>query len=346
MLFKLDISSNEKAGHHEREWKSTTASAALVLLLACALLCTRQARAQVGCPSPGTCTNPVPATNISGTWTASGESWNVTSTSTSVSGSVIVQSPAPGCPAVTYTVTGSISPSTQVDYTQGSTGMSWTASNPNPSGSCGGYTPVSWMQYTGTIQNDGNDLATGTWSREGGSGSFTLTKSPRDIPTSESTRAVGFSSGLLATVGQFRQTLNATSGQTDIFKGRQVSEATGSGTNYDNCWFPGSTVPKWTGVQGSSWNVGYYGVNPPYIYTDNEWVDDYIGWNTSQVNYYRVHLRPESFPCGARVPQNMYIAISGTSGSKSLYRTLTVGSDIYLDHVVTYRGEVSQSTNY
>lgn len=345
MRFRPNTCTMEKTGHHLCE-RRPPMRIAVLLLLACGFLCTRQAYAQVGCVYPGTCTNPVPATNITGTWTASDENWGVISSSTSVSGHVIVQSPAFGCPAVTYTVTGSISPSTQIDFTQGSTEMDWTATDPNPSSSCGGYTPVSWMNYTGTIQNDGNDLATGTWTREGGSGSFTLTKSPQDIPASESTRAVGFSSGWIATVGQFRQTLNATSGSTDIFKGRQVSEATGTGTNYDNCHFDGSTVPKWETVLGSLWNVGYYSVNPPYIYTDNEWVDDYIGWNTSQVNYYRKLLTPQSFPCGARVPQNMYIATSGTSGSRSLYRTLTVGSDIYLDHVVTYRGDVSQSTNY
>lgn len=73
----------------------------ILLLVVCGIGFMRVANAQVGCASPGTCTNPVPAVNISGTWTASGESWSVTSSSTSVSGSDTVSNPAPGCPAVT-----------------------------------------------------------------------------------------------------------------------------------------------------------------------------------------------------------------------------------------------------
>jgi hypothetical protein len=39
----------------------------------------------------------------------------------------------------------------------------------------------------------------------------------------------------------------------------------------------------------------------------------------------------------------MYIAISGTSGSKSNYTNDFVGEQIYLDHVVSMRAGVSQS---
>jgi hypothetical protein len=229
--------------------------------------------------------------------------------------------------------------------------MTWTASNPTPSHSCGGYTPATTQTLTGTVQNNGNDRATETWSEtlsDGGtrSGSFTLSKNPRDVPSSETADAVGFSSGLLATVGQFRQTLVASSGSSNIFEGRQVSEATGTGTNFDNCWFPGSTVPKWTSVQGSTWNVGYYPANPPYIANDNVWADDYIGWNSTQVNYYRTLLQPTSFPCGAQVPQVMHIAINGTAGSRAVYANGSVGGQIHLNQVVVFRHGVSQSVTY
>jgi hypothetical protein len=117
-------------------------------------------------------------------------------------------------------------------------------------------------------------------------------------------------------------------------------------TNYDNCWFQGSTVSKWTGVQGSLWSVGYYAVNPPYVTSDNVWVDDYIGWNTAQVDYYRDHLTPSSFPCGSYIPQAMNIAINGTSGNRTIYAYGSVGSQIYLDHVVATRNDVSQSKTY
>lgn len=323
----------------------------LALSFMCFVVLAHRSSAQVGCASPGACTNPVPAVNITGTWTEPGATWSVTSSSTSITGSVVVSHPVSGCSAITYTVGGSISPSFQTDFTQGSTSMNWTASSPSPSSSCGGHTPVSTQTLTGTIQNNGNDRATGTWSQPapgGGTvtGSFTLSKNPRDTLSSETTTAVGFSGGLLATVGQFRQTLNATSGSTNIFKGRQVSETTGFGTNFDNCWFPGSTVPKWTGVQGSTWNVGYYPVNPPFVTSDNVWADDYIGWNTSQVTYYRTLLMPSSFPCAAQVPQAMHIAINGTSGSRTNYANGSVGSQIHLTQVFVTRNGVSQSVNF
>ncbi len=157
---------------------------------------------------------------------------------------------------------------------------------------------------------------------------------------------MGFGPGLAATVGQFRQILNAASGSTTIFQGRQVSEYTGFGTNYDNCWFTGSLVPKWNSVLGSEWNVGYYAIGLPYIASLNEWVDDYIGWNTSQVNYYRTHHGGGPLLCGARIPQAMYIATGGTSGSSQNYANDTVGSDIYPDHVDVLRAGVIQAAYY
>jgi hypothetical protein len=306
------------------------------------------AGAQPGCADPGYCTNPVPVTNITGVWIDAGSSWALSSSGNSVSGTVTVAHPYPAiCPPVVYTVTGSISPSSQVDYSQGRTGFNWTASSPSPSTECGTWTPIPWMIYYGNMQNNGNDLGIGRYLRPAEpndpnaprTGPITVTKNPADIPTAETTQAVGFSTGALATVGQFRQTLVAGSGSADIFKGRQVSEATGDGTNYDNCWFPGSIVAKWTTVQGSNWNVGYY------LFLDNTWVDDYIGWNTAQVNYYRTHLQPSSFPCEAKVPQVMKIAVNGTSGATAAYKSHWVGAQIYVDHVTVNRDGQSQTTN-
>jgi hypothetical protein len=304
---------------------------------------------QVGCTYHMTCTNPVPATDISyqtfiNSWQDTyGFIWTITSTGSTVSGSVLTTNPSPGCPNITFTVSGSISPSLQIDGVQGTTGFTWNASNPTPPSSCGGYTPTPFS-YSGTIQNDGNDLGPNTtWTNSSGSGSTTVTKSPSDIPTSETTNAVGFGAGLGATVGQFRQILVAASGSTDIFQGRQVSEYTGFGTNYDNCFFTGSMVPQWTSVLGSEWNVGYYSIAPPYITSLNEWADDYIGWNTAHVRYYRSHHGGGPPLCGARIPQAMYIATGGTSGSSQNYANDTVGSDIYSDHVDVIRAGVTQT---
>lgn len=308
---------------------------------------------QAGCSAHMTCTNPVPATDISyqpftNVWTDTySETWTVTSTGNSISGSVVVPFP-PGCPNVTFTVSGSISPSVQTDGTQGTTGFTFTGSNPSPSTPCGGVTP-SPATFTGTIQNDGNDIAPGTsWTTvAGGSGTTTMTKSPSDMPASETTTAVGFGTGLYATVGQFRPTLNATSVSTDIFKGRQVSEYTGVSGTYDSCWFMGSLVPKSTSVTGSEWNVGYYAVSPPAITSLNTWVDDYVGLPSNSVTYYQGQWAGGGAPlCGARVAQSMYIATGGTSGSIQNYANDLIGIDIYSDHVTVYRAGVSQSANW
>lgn len=89
----------------------------LVCILACAL-CTTQATAQVGCTSLP-CTNPVPVTDVTGTWTNTTETWTVTSNGTTVSGSVTVPAPVQGCAAVTWSVSGNTYPSQQTDNTQG-----------------------------------------------------------------------------------------------------------------------------------------------------------------------------------------------------------------------------------
>jgi hypothetical protein len=95
------------------------------------------------------------------------------------------------------------------------------------------------------------------------------------------------------------------------------------------------------------WNVGYYQVNPPFVTSLNVWADDYIGWNTTQVDYYRKKLMPSSFPCSAKVPQSMYIATDGTSGSKINYANDSVGASIIsATQVSTNRAGVSQTTTY
>jgi hypothetical protein len=253
-----------------------------------------------------------------------------------------------GCSNVTFTVSGSIFPSIQTDGTQGSTSFTFYGNNPSPAGTCGGVTPVP-STFSGTIQNNGNDYAPGTtWVNAGsGSGTTTMTKSPSDVPISENTRAVGFSSGIYATLGQFRQDLNASSGSADIFQGRQVFEATGFGTSYDTCWYVGSPTPKVTAVTGAAWNVGYYQVVPPSTLTLNEWIDDYVGFLTGSVTDYQSHWRGGGSPlCGYRTPQVMYIAVAGTSGSSQTYSTDTIGEDVYSDHVTSTRAGVSQNTNW
>lgn len=316
----------------------------LLSILLLAGFCGHSAYGQLGCTYHQTCTNPVSATDISyqpfiNTWTDTySYTWTITSSGGSISGSVNAPNPGgPSCPNVVFAVSGTISPSYPTDGTEGYTLFSWNASNPVPSGTCGTWTPVPFT-YSGTIQNDGNDLGPNTsWSDSVGSGATTVTKSPSDIPASETTIPEGF-----AVQAQFRQILNAVTGSPDIFQGRQVSEYTGTGLNYDNCYYTGSQIPKLV-ILGSEWNVGYYPVTPPYITSLNEWVDDYIGWNVVQVRFYRSHYGPNSPVCGARASQVMYISTQGTSGSSAYYSGGLIGEDIYTDHVTAYRDGVSQT---
>jgi hypothetical protein len=313
------------------------------------------ANAQAQCESSLDCVNPVPANDISteefiNAWVDTySYTWRTISSNGTVSGSVVVPNPAgQSCPSVTFSVSGTISASAQRDGTQGFTDFTWKATSPSPSGECGGWTPIPFT-YSGTIQNNGNDLAPNTaWTDADGQGSTTVSKIPSDIPVSEQTIAVGFSSGLHATLGQFRQILAAASGSTDIFRGRQILEYTGYGTSYDTCWFQGSTYQRWNSVTGSAWNVGYYALDPPYIASLNEWADDYVGWNANAVTYYQSYYdgSGKSPFCGARVPQLMYIRTGGTSGQAQYYSSDTIGEDIYLTQVRAYRAGMSQATAF
>jgi hypothetical protein len=320
-----------------------------------AAVCAHSLNAQVGCAyyDQG-CNDPVPLVDITDTpfvndWVdTEGCTWSLTSTDGTVSGNVTCTMPS-GCPSVTFIVTGDIYAFPQIDGTRGSTSFAWTGSNPQPPATCGGITPVS-STYSGTIQNISNSLIiTAAWKNvTGESGWVNVMKSPADFPASETTTAVGFGgSGVYVSVGQFRQILNAVSGSTDIFKGRQVSEQTGwLSPYYDNCYYSGSAYPKWTTVDGSGWNVGYYPVDPPYIVNLNVWADDYIGYPYTYVTGYRNHYASGSPLCGARIPQVMYIGYStGWSEYMDFYAADTVGEDIYRSSVTAYRAGVSQTNN-
>ena len=50
------------------------------------------------------------------------------------------------------------------------------------------------------------------------------------------------------------------------------------------------------------------------FYFANAWNDDYVGWIPDAVTYYRANT---TIPCQADIPQDMSIAIEGTSGSTS-----------------------------
>ena len=319
---------------------------------------------QIGCEYPPftSCNNPTPATNVNGdtnngSWVHYSSTWGVISQwylSTgavapggvgTISGSVRVPSPAAGCPDVYYTASGTISPSQQTDGTRGSTSFSWTASNPSPSGSCGGYTPVSSMNHSGSILNKSIDFASGTWTRsDGQSGSLTLRRFYVE-PINETTIGDGFgvTLGLTTTMARFRQVLTKDPNDppdpnSNIFQGRQVFETSG-GLVTDNCYdrsgglYPGGRFA----IKGSVWNVGYAST-----FSGNTWGWDTIGWPPAGVNWYRTNLAPSQFPCAAVIPQNMNIVVNGDTGGNIVYKSLYLQAVIDLTSLQVVRDNVTQ----
>jgi len=110
------------------------------------------------------------------------------------------------------------------------------------------------------------------------------------LPTGESTSNNGWGSGTAATIGRWSQKLTPASTN---FSGCQVTEADPGGGS-DSCWFPGSIFSPFTAVTGGTWPVG----------SGNSWGDDFVGWFTSAVTYYRSKNRA---PCSCSFPQSMRI---------------------------------------
>ena len=330
--------------------------AALVLLVMTA----RTVSAQIGCPTPPftSCNNPTPVTNVNGKWEDYTSSWGLISRWTvsvtnvppggtgTVTGTVQVPNPVGGgCPDANYTANGTISPSNQVDGSDGTTAFSWTASSPSPSTTCGGYTPVTTMTYSGTIGNKSNDRGNGTWSRPGASGSLVFWRE-YTVPQSETTIADGFSQvPPITTQARFRQELNGEStGPADpnlnLFQGRQVYEVTGPGTGTDSCYAAsGGTYPggPFTAVTGGVWNVGYA---PPF--QKNTWGWDTIGWSTAGVAWYRANIAG-SLPCQANIPQQMKIVVNGESTGSIVYGSGSIIAKIAADSLEVTRNGITQT---
>jgi peptidoglycan hydrolase-like protein with peptidoglycan-binding domain len=110
------------------------------------------------------------------------------------------------------------------------------------------------------------------------------------LPAGETTHSRGWGTGNRATVHRWRQRLSP---RITSFRGCRVTEADpGGGT--DGCHFPGSAIPAQTLVTGGTWVVN----------ARNQWGDDWVGWLTPGVNYYRTQGRA---PCSVRLPQSMRV---------------------------------------
>lgn len=130
------------------------------------------------------------------------------------------------------------------------------------------------------------------------------------LPTGETTTSNGWGTGNLATIHRWRQQLLPT---TTNFRNCQVREADpGGGT--DTCHFPGSAFAPFTAITGGTWAVN----------NTNHWGDDFVGWFSTAVTYYRNQGRA---PCTASYPQSMRVV--RPSGDVEYVRnqlTMTIGT--------------------
>ena len=319
------------------------------------------ANAGCGAPPYTACTNAIPATYLSGSWIEddSASEWTLTGNNGkpgaggSVTGSVLVFPIAPGCPVINYNVAApgsSFTPSGATAGTEGTTSFTWVAINPNPSGSCGGFTPVTQQTFSSPppylgIINKGNDTATGQYSNSGGSGSISLETNLVLTPTGEGLSLFtqfdpngwGTPNTIFRTQLNILQTLQDTTSfdppdpNGNKFQGRQVFETT-NGTATDGCYnaavnagLGGSNPTPQFAINGSVFNVGW-NVTSSDNSNANVYGADTIGWRTPSVNWYQQNLPDSAFPCQAVVPQAMTIVnnISGFGNDQYATHTLTI----------------------
>ncbi len=143
------------------------------------------------------------------------------------------------------------------------------------------------------------------------------------IPTGETTASNGWGAGGAVTVHRWQMTL--TPGTTN-FQGRSVTEQNPGGGGPDTCWFNGSTYASWTAITGGTWAVG----------ANNVWGDDFVGWFSAAVNYYRAQGRA---PCQTTFPQDMHINGQGSPR----YRTNTLSCGFTATNVWSTRDGVTRN---
>ncbi len=143
------------------------------------------------------------------------------------------------------------------------------------------------------------------------------------IPTGETTASNGWGAGGSVTIHRWQMTL--TPGGTN-FTGRSVTEQDAGGGGPDTCWFEGSTYAKWTAITGGTWAVG----------ANNVWGDDFVGWFSAAVTYYRAQGRA---PCQTTFPQDMHINGEGSPR----YRTNSLSCGFTATNVWSTRDGVTRN---
>jgi hypothetical protein len=113
------------------------------------------------------------------------------------------------------------------------------------------------------------------------------------------------------------------------FAGSQVKEVAGA-AGTDTCWFMGSIYNPFTSITGGTWTVG----------ANNFWGNDYVGWHSAAVTYYRNNGRA---PCGQTMNQNMdFICSTG----ECLYKQNVLGSGFTATTVYSTRAGTTQTETW
>jgi hypothetical protein len=241
---------------------------------------------------------------VNGTWLDNyGIIWYLTQNGASVSGTAYVGT---SCTSAFWSVSGS--------YDDGDLDIA--AVNPWWSDTCALY-----FYYNGSIHAPGCNTGNGTWENEYYSGDPWFWAKPCDNPNSETSVPHGWN-GPTAKYG------GTITGAAHPLGGRTVTEQDPGGGN-DQCWFLGSIMSPFESITGGTWPVA----------NDNTYGDDWIGWSTADITYYRAQGRA---PCETYIPQRMEIACAAgphAYKNNSLYLLIDLDTlEVWRDGVNQYRG--------
>jgi hypothetical protein len=150
------------------------------------------------------------------------------------------------------------------------------------------------------------------------------------------------------TIGRWRQTLHTPADDPSFdFSGESVQETDAAGTHSDTCWFAGSMFKKGGKISGGTWDVvkgNLWGdlAKPGFD-------DDYVGWLSAAVTYYRMpHGTPPhvSAPCVTRFPQQMTIKAPPDTSYNNYAGINGLGSDIGVTTVPSIRAGSSKTKTW
>jgi hypothetical protein len=179
-------------------------------------------------------------------------------------------------------------------------------------------------------------------------GSWVCSGDCEPTPTGEKTSfdRWGAKQGEWATAGLWNATLSVEAGNFDNFVVQEVNgNHGGGGSGKDTCWFKGSKFSRFDKVTGGQWTVSQ---GKPDPVGNDEYGQDFVGWSTHAVNYYRSKGRA---PCGTEFKQIMEIQDPSTGdwnayGGKNTGNPNILGAQIDIDTVSSTRSGHTRTEQY